>query len=250
MSSARSDQTASGSGLAAWKLPPIVAGIALPIIGGFYLGGPGLGMAVGALAAATIIVLAVRKPPLHPIAPPLATDLRHRILVVLSGPVDEMALTDAIRRHAGNAPSQMALEILLVAPCRQSFLDRWTSNLGPGRERAQRDLVHAVAALATAGIEATARVGDEDVVQTVEDELRSFAATEVVMVDGTSGDEDRAGATRDLRERLQVPLHTVRISNPDSASSSFARKDGHRPFSPASRRRGRYRRTDGLPARG
>lgn len=249
MGSTRSDRTAAGPGLAAWKLPPIVAGIALPIIGGFYLGGPGLGMAVGALAAATIIVLAVRKPPLRPIVPAAAADLRRRILVVLDGRPDETALAESLLRHTGNVPDQVRPEILLVAPCRQGFLDRWTSNLGPGRERAQYDLVHAVAALATAGLEATARVGDEDVVQTVEDELRSYAASEVILVSGARG-EDGGAAARDLSERLRVPLHTTRISSPGSASSSFARKDGRRPSSPGSRRRGRYRPTDGLPARG
>ena len=63
----RPEAPAARPHLAAWKSPPIVAGIALPIVGGFYIGGPGLGMAVGALAAATIIVLAVRKPPLQAI---------------------------------------------------------------------------------------------------------------------------------------------------------------------------------------
>lgn len=250
MSSTRSEQSAAGPGLAAWKLPPIVAGIVLPIVGGFYVGGPGLGMAVGALAAAAIVVLAVRKPPLHPIVPALAADLRDRILVVLDGQVDETALAESLLHHTGTTPNQAAPEILLVVPCRQGFLDRWSSNLGPGRERAQQYLVHAVAALAAAGIEATARVGDEDVVQTVEDELRSYAATEVVLVGGASGRQDGASAARDLKARLQVPLRTVRISSPGSPSSSCARRDGRRPSSPASRRRRRYRRTGGLPARG
>jgi hypothetical protein len=248
MSSTRSEQAAAGPGLAAWKLPPIVAGIALPIIGGFYLGGPGLGMAVGALAAATIIVLAVRKPPLRPIVPALGADLRDRILVVLDGQVDATGLTESLLRHV---PNRALPEIVLVAPCRQSFLDRWSSNLGPGRERAQDDLVHAVAALAAAGIEATARVGDEDVVQTVEDALRSYAASEVVLVSGASGrGQNREAAARDLQKRLQVPFHIARISSPGSPSSSCARRDERRPSSPASYRRRRDRWQDGLPARG
>ena len=40
-------------------------------------------MAVGALAAATIIVLAVRKPPLEQVAIAAAPDARPRLLVVL-----------------------------------------------------------------------------------------------------------------------------------------------------------------------
>ena len=46
-----------------------------------------------------------------------------------------------------------------------------------------------VAALAKAGVKAEARVGDEDVVQAVEDQLQTFPATEVVLVsaDGDGG---------------------------------------------------------------
>jgi hypothetical protein len=236
--------------LAAWKLPPIVACIALPIVGGFYVGGPGLGMAVGALAAAAIIVLAVRKPPLHPIVPPAAADLRHRILVVLAGPLDETGLAEFMLGHVEPGSTWTEPEIVLVAPCRQRFLERWTSDIGPGRERAQRDLVHAVAALAGSGLEATARLGDEDVVQTVEDQLRSFPAGEVVLAYGGAGEGDSAVATQALGERLQVPLYLAGVSSPGSASSSCARRDGRRPSSPASHRRGRGRRRGGLPARG
>jgi hypothetical protein len=236
--------------LAAWKLPPIVAGIALPIVAGFYVGGPGLGMAVGALAAAAIIVLAVRKPPLHPIVPAAAADLRHRILVVLAGPLDETALAEFMLGHVETGSSWAAPEIVLVAPCRQRFLERWTSDIGPGRERAQRSLVHAVAALAVSGLEATARLGDEDVVQTVEDQLRSFPAGEVILAYGSADGEERAAASQALEERLRVPLHVAGVSSPGSASSSCARKDERRPSSPASYRRGRGRRRGGLPAHG
>ena len=44
------------------------------------------------------------------------------------------------------------------------------------REAAQRNLVATVAALAKAGIDAEARVGDEDVVQAVEDQLQTYPA--------------------------------------------------------------------------
>lgn len=236
--------------LAAWKLPPIVAGIALPIVGGFYIGGPGLGMAVGALAAAAIIILAVRKPPLHPIVPAPAADLRHRILVILAGPLEETALAEFMLGHIEAGSTWEMPEIVLVAPCRQHFLERWTSDIGPGRERAQRDLVHAVAALAGSGLEATARLGDEDVVQTVEDELRSFPAGEVVLAYGSAGKESRGVARQALEERLRVPLYLAGISSPGSASSSCARKDERRPSSPASYRRHRDRRRGGLPAHG
>ena len=59
-----------------------------------------------------------------------------------------------------------------------------------------------VASLAKAGIAAEARVGDEDLVQAVEDQLRSFPATEVVLATGEA-DEDPAGeaAAAELEDR-------------------------------------------------
>lgn len=196
--------------LAAWKLPPIVAAIALPIIVGFYIGGPGLGMAVGALAAATIIVIAVRKPPLQAIVPLRAGDPRPHVLVVLEGLLGDSPATASLTAHLTRAEAgeHTSSEVLLLAPCRQRFLDRWTSDVGPGRHRAQRNLVHAVATLATAGIEASARVGDENLVQAVEDELRSFPATEVVLFSEGRGEQAQTAAQA-LIDRLQVPLHQL-----------------------------------------
>lgn len=210
MSGNRPEEPTARPQLAAWKLPPIVAGIALPIIAGFYVGGPGLGMAVGALAAATIIVLAVRKPPLRAIVPLRAGDLRAHILVVLGGPLDESPAAVSLAAHLRQAiAGEHGLpEVLLLAPCRQRFLDRWTSDVGPGRHRAQLNLVHAVATLASAGIEASARVGDENVVQAVEDELHSFPATEVLLVSDDSGEQAQA-ATAALADRLQVPFRQL-----------------------------------------
>jgi hypothetical protein len=212
--------------LAAWKLPPIVAAIALPIIGGFYVGGPGLGMAIGALAAATIIVLAVRKPPLQAIVPLRAGDSRAHILVVLGGPLDDSPAAASLTAHLeqAGAAAGTSPDVLLVAPCRQRFLDRWTSDVGPGRHRAQRNLVHAVATLATGGIEARARVGDENAVQAVEDVLGSFPATEVIVVgDGPGGKVE--AATEGLVNRLQVPLRRLGWdAEPEDACKAPARQ--------------------------
>jgi hypothetical protein len=193
--------------LAAWKLPPIVAAITLSIVGGFYLGGPGLGMAVGGLAAATIVVLAIRKQPLHPIRPPLAPDRRRHILVVLAKQLEHGGAVEALRATANSAEGDAGEpEILLLAPCSHGFLARWTSDSGPGRERAQRGLVLSAASLAKAGVAASARVGDEDLRQGTEDELRSFPATEVIFITGPEGeDAAREAAIADLQSRLLVP---------------------------------------------
>jgi hypothetical protein len=193
--------------LAAWKLPTIVAAIAVSIVAGFYLGGPGLGMAVGALAAATIVTIAVRNPPRRPIVPPPPRDLRRHILLVLGRPLEDGGAIEAIANVARGTKGEEPAEIVVVAPCRSRFLARWTSDLAPGKQQAERDLVVSVASLAKAEIDAAAQIGDEDLVQTVEDSLRSFPATEVILVTGAP-DRDASGnaAAEDLRDRLQPPL--------------------------------------------
>jgi hypothetical protein len=100
--------------------------------------------------------------------------------------------------------------VRVVAPTHNRFLDRWACDVGPGRERAQRNLVLSLAALAGAGVDATAQVGDEDVVQTVTDQLREYPATEVFLVTGRAG--GAAGAIEELRSRLQVPFHNLRAA--------------------------------------
>ncbi len=196
-------------GIAAWKLPLIVKGIAVSIVGGFYLGGPGLGMAVGALAAATIVVMAVRKPPLRPIVPAPAPDLREHLLVVIEQPLEDGAAIERIAAASlPSDPGDPEPEVLVIAPARNRFLDRWASDNRPGLERAQRSLVLSLASLARAGVAATARVGDEDVVQTVTDQLREYPATEVFLVaDPQAGSE---AAAEELRSRLHAPFHLVR----------------------------------------
>lgn len=195
-------------GIPAWKLPLIVAAIAIAIIAAFYVGGPGMGMAEGSIVAGIIVVLAVRNPPTPPIRPPEATDLRDHLLVVVDQPLEDGA---AIERIAAASvpldPAEPEPEVRVVAPAHNRFLDRWACDVGPGRERAQRNLVLSLAALAGAGVDATAQVGDEDVVQTVTDQLREYPATEVFLVTGAAGGS--AGAVEELRSRLRVPFHDL-----------------------------------------
>ena len=49
--------------MAPWKLPLIVAALVVPIVAGFLLAGPALGVAVGALAVLALLVVAARQRP-------------------------------------------------------------------------------------------------------------------------------------------------------------------------------------------
>lgn len=192
--------------LAAWKLPLIVAAIAVSIVVGFYLGGPGLGMAVGALAATSIVVMAIRNPPKHAIVPAAAPDERARILVVAADPLEDESTIDRLAAAAGaDDPGHEQADVLVLAPARNRPIDRWTGDVGPGRERAQQALVLTLASLARRELAAKARIGDEDPVQAVADEVGSYPATAVMLVTDPA-DAAGSGAAAELDSRLAVPF--------------------------------------------
>jgi hypothetical protein len=195
--------------MAPWKLPLIVAAIVVPIVAGFFAGGGGVGLALGALAVLAILVIAVRQRPRGPIGSAAATDERRHVLIVTPEAVDDPADVARIARAAAIGDPGEEAEVLVLVPARIGFLDRWASDVEGARHRAQQHLVATVAALAKAGIAAEARVGDEDVVQATEDQLGSYPATEVVLVSGEGEDVDEAAA--ELRSRLEPGFHHVRL---------------------------------------
>ncbi|HEX6782427.1 MAG TPA: hypothetical protein VF125_10415 [Solirubrobacterales bacterium] len=187
-----------------WKLPLVVAAIAVPIIFGFYVGGPGVGLAMGALAAVGIVVVAVRQRPRGAIAP-LEREPGRRTLIVLAEPLEDPG---AVERVAAAMKGEDADRALVLSPVRIGFLDRWASDVEEARRDAQRRSVLSLAALAAAGVKAEARVGDEDLVQAVEDQLGSFPASEVILVSGED-DEAAAAAAEELRARLRVEFRWI-----------------------------------------
>lgn len=195
-----------------WKLPLIVAGVVVPIAAAFMLGGPGVGVAVGALVTVAILALAVRQRPEGPIASAGAEDARQHVLIVAADGVEDPADVARIVRLAGiRAGDGAEDEVRVLVPARIGFLDRWASDVEGARHHAQQRLVVTVAALAKAGVAAEARVGDEDIVQAVEDQLQSYPATEVVLVSGGDGDEDGCEAAEVLRSRLRAEFHHVQL---------------------------------------
>lgn len=203
--------------MAPWKLPLIVFAIAVPIAAAFYAGGPGVGVAVGALVAVAIVVVAARQQPRTAIGEPRSASERRRLLVVVSRAVEDSETIRAILAEVedGEEAAPEPPEVLVLAPAQVGFLDRWASDLEPARREAQQRLVVTVASLAKAGIDAEARVGDEDLVQAVEDQVQSFAATAVILVTGSPGD-DPAGeaAAAELDSRLRADFRRLVVSGP------------------------------------
>lgn len=189
-----------------WKLPLIVAAIAVPVAFAFYLGGPGVGVAVGALAAAAVVLAAVKQRPRGGIGPSPGRAASHRVLIVVADRLEEPHAVEQVLELVEGASTEP--QVLVLAPAHIGFLDRWASDLEDARRDAQRRLVVSVAALAAGGLEAEARVGDEDTVQAVEDQLGSFPAAEVILV-SAGENEAAAPAARELRARLRTAFHHV-----------------------------------------
>ncbi len=200
--------------MAPWKLPVLVAGIAVPIIAAFWIGGPGAGLAVGAFVAVAIVAVAVRARPRGAIGTSPAAASGRRLLVVVTMPLEDQEAIAAIAAEAGAREGDPAAEVLVLSPVRIRFLDRWASDVEGARRQAQRNLVISVASLATAGVAAEARVGDEDLVQAVEDTVEGYAASEVILVTAEDRQDPAAAqAARELDQRLRARFLRLTVSD-------------------------------------
>jgi hypothetical protein len=200
--------------VAPWKLPLVVGAIAVPIAAAFLLGGPGVGLAAGALAAVTVVLVAVRQRP-HPRIGRVPSDGGPKRLLLVAGcPVEDRATIDEIAAEIARQGD--GAEALVLAPARLGFLDRWASDVDAARAEAQRRLVITVASLARVGIAAEARVGDEDLVQAVEDATASFAATDVILVTAASDRDRVGGAAEELAERLRAKFRWIALNDPSA----------------------------------
>ncbi len=160
--------------------------------------GAGLGMAVGAIAATALIVFAARARPHRRLEVAEATEPGHRVLVVA---VAEATATSAqrIAELAGESS-----DVRVVVPVPSHRLDRWLSAEDDARHEAEARLARSAGALVAAGLPVSGSVGDADPAQALEDELRGFAADEVVLLTGNGKDP-----LAKVESRLGIPLRRV-----------------------------------------
>ena len=136
----------------------------------------------------------------------------HRLLVVAASPVDEVALREEVREHAGGE----AAEVHIVAPApHTSRLQRLTGAVDEARAEAEdvaREAAEAVKGTASVETE----VGDPNPLQAIEDALRSFPADELIIVTppGSEGDWLEEDTTRETLERLGLPITHLAIDRP------------------------------------
>lgn len=140
---------------------------------------------------------------------------------------DPRAVEEIAGLCAGTDACRATSEVRLLMPMSGSLLDRWSGERRPALMTAQRRCVLSPTALAKAGLTAQADVSDEDVVQAVEDELRTYPATDVILV---SGDEERADV-EELAAELRARLQTDFLHLEPAPAGTFAgepRESGHR----------------------
>jgi nucleotide-binding universal stress UspA family protein len=187
-------------------IPLLIAAIAVPVAAAMALSGTqlgaGLGMAVGALAATSLIVFAARSKPMRRVEVAESADAGHRVLVVA---VTE-ATAEAAERIAelSGSPS----DVRVVVPVASQRLDRWLSAEDEARHEAEARLARAAGTLVAAGVPVSGSVGDPDPAQALEDELREFPADEVILL--TDEDENPLGK---VEARLGLPLRRVALAN-------------------------------------
>ncbi len=189
-----------------WHPPLILIALIVPAAIGFALGGPGVGLSIAGLALVALAVVAMLVIPRDPIGRTPDPALARRLLVVTTFPIEDARSIQRVADEVRLGFDENATEIRILTPAANTFLRRWATDIERARDRAQRDLVVSVASLALAGVDASARVGDEDLVQAVEDELAGFDATEVFLM--TRGDPDSEAAEQ-LRDRLLPTFHHV-----------------------------------------
>ena len=178
----------------------------VPSLAGFLFLDAGVGMIMGVATAASIIVIAARSKVDEPVdvANP-GPGVPGGFLILAVDPVDDVRTAGIIAAIADPLRGRTEA-VLVVAPAQSGILARWTDDLEGARFESQRHLAVSIATLAAAGVEAEGRVGDGDPLRAAEDALRSFAATEVIVVAATGSSEREIG---ELERRLDRPLRRV-----------------------------------------
>jgi hypothetical protein len=185
-------------------IPLVIAAICVPVVLAMLVSvltveGTGLGLAAGAAAVGTLIVLAVRARPRRSVEVAGHSDAERRVLVV--------ATAEATPEAAGQvaALAEGAADVRLLVPVRSRRLDRWLSAEDPARADAERTLAHSAGALVAAGLPVSGSVGDSDPGQALEDELRAYPADEVILL----AEPEERDPLGDAGQRLELPVRRV-----------------------------------------
>jgi hypothetical protein len=186
-----------------WTDPPAIAwvGFAIP-----------LAVAL-TLSAGGYVLLRQERPshslPVEELAP--RSERVDRVLVIADEALSTRTFRDEIARRATERPT----EVLIVAPSLAGPVRHWTDDEDAARAAARARLDELCSALRGLDVPARAAVGADDPLQAVEDALRTFGASEILVV--THPDDQanwlEAGLVDRIREWYDLPVthHVVHL---------------------------------------
>jgi hypothetical protein len=153
--------------------------------------------------------------------------MAHRVLAVVTDPLDDDAPIDEIRRRAEGPGS----EVRVVVPAAETSPFRHAlGDLDEPTREAEETLEASLAALRDHGVTASGEVGDADPVLAAADALREAPADEVLIFNDV---ENRArwfeiGLFDRARAMLEAPLRLVMVEEREDGARVVAVESGRR----------------------
>ena len=164
---------------------------------------------LGLSAAAVALYLRQRGPAPGPtrVEQRGGPDDERRVLVVANETVEGEELLSTISTLALSQKS----EFKVVCPALNSRLKTYTSDEDPAREAAQVRLDDTLARLSSVGIDAHGEVGDGDPLVAIDDAVRTFGPSEIVISTHPPGRSNwlERGVVDAVRARYDVPVTHV-----------------------------------------
>ncbi len=145
-----------------------------------------------------------------------STDRAARVLVIANETCTGSELFETIRERADGPGS----EVLVVAPALTSRLRYWMSDEDSGIAAAEERLSISLERCGAAGVAARGALGDADPLQALDDAMRTFAPTEVIVATHPEGRSNwlERGLVAQAGERFDVPItHVVVDGTHDEA---------------------------------
>ena len=195
----------------AFRFTVVVAVLVAPIALAAIIWSSGVALAVaGGLAFGIAFALLVIRRDEAPERASLRRrpgDGKRRILVVANETLKGAALRDEIEHRAGGDDT----EVFVVCPALNTKIKHWTSDDDDARAQAHARLQGMLDALDRDGFTATGDIGDGDPLQALEDGLRVFGASEVIVSTHPLGRSHwlESDLVRRARERFEVPITHV-----------------------------------------
>lgn len=158
-----------------------------------------------------------RSEPLRRIAAP-RTSAAFLSLRTTHSPTNRSSPGDSSKRSS--AQPQATARVNVVCPLHTSTIRHWVSDLDGARAEAKNRVQRAVEVLRVHGCETRGEIGDEDALQAIEDELRTFGADEIIVLTrhGARAGELDPSIVEQARTRFALPItHLVAESRPEPA---------------------------------